>query len=246
MNEQLRQAERLDDVARLAGALASELELQLGGLSEGAAELDAVLPRQHPMRHDLAAIHNANARATGLLGQLKAFSRRQKLALQELDLGSLIMGMRMTLERICTEGVALSLDVPEGLGLVKADPSQIEQVLLNLSVNARDAMPQGGRLELRLDRCELGPEEALAAGAPFHGQALRLRVGDNGTGIEAAHLGRVFEPFFSTKGRGKGTGLGLATVYGIVRQSGGGLRLRSKQGEGTELEIFLPLSQGAA
>jgi PAS domain S-box-containing protein len=245
MEERLRQAERLDDVARLAGAMASDLEAELLGLGEGAAALEAELPSQGPLHDDLAAILNAAARAGGLLGQLKAFSRRQKMEPQDLDLGALIRAMRATLERACGEAVSLSMDTPTGLGLVKADTSQIEQVLLNLAVNSRDAMPGGGRVELRLDRHQLSPDEALKSGAPFSGPCLRLRVGDNGSGIEAANLDRVFEPFFSTKGRGKGTGLGLATVYGIVRQSGGGLRLRSTPGAGTEMEIFFPCSQEA-
>lgn len=245
LDEQLRQAERLEDVAGLAGALASDLEGQLGGLEEGLADLDSRLPAQGPAHEDLAAMKNAAGRAAGLLAQLKAFGRRQKLAPQELDLAPLIQGMRMTLERICGDGVQLSLDLPEGLGRVKADASQVEQVLLNLCSNAKDAMPQGGRLEIRLDLHELSEAEARAAALPWNGHCLRLRVKDDGTGIEANLLDRVFEPFFSTKGRGKGTGLGLATVYGIVRQSGGGLRLQSRPGLDTEVEVYLPLLQGA-
>jgi PAS domain S-box-containing protein len=240
LDTQLRQAARLEDVARLAGTMASELDARLGGVSLGCQKLDAALEPGSPAREELAAIQNAAARAAGLLGQLSAFSRKQALEPKDLDLGELIRSMRLTLERACGPDVSLSVDAPLGLGLVRADPSRLEQVLLNLAVNARDAMPQGGRLELRLDRTAL-PAHSGPWGGGIKGEGLRLRVGDNGTGIAPENLSRVFEPFFSTKGRGKGSGLGLATVYGIVRQSGGLLRLQSQLGRGTEAEIFLPL-----
>lgn len=231
MDEQLRQAERLEDVARLAASLSGELEAQLKGVSEGARQLEPLLDAGSALHEDLGAIKNAESRVQGLLRQLKAFSQKQKLLPELFDLAGLIHSMRPTLERACGRQVTLSVDAPRGLGFMRADPSQIEQVLLNLAINARDAMPQGGRLELRLEKVHAG---------------LRLRVSDNGSGIEPASLSRVFEPFFSTKGRGQGSGLGLATVYGIVRQSGGSITLKSPAGHGTEAEIHFPLAAGPA
>ena len=242
MDEQIRKASRLEDMARLAGTLATELESKLAGVAEGTAILAAELPPRSQARLDLAAIENAQARSDGLLGQLMAFSRKQVLEPRELDLAALLHSMRVTLERACGSEVTLSLDAPSGLGLIKADPSQLEQVVLNLAINARDAMPDGGRLEIRLDRATLSADELSKMDAYFPGPCLRLRVSDQGGGIPPENLRRIFEPFFSTKARGKGTGLGLATVYGIVRQTGGALRIDSQVGIGTELEIFLPFS----
>jgi CheY-like chemotaxis protein len=193
-----------------------------------------------PGRHDLELIQNTVERASGLTRQLLAFSRKQVLQPAVLDLGRVVRSMGQMLHRLIGEDVVLHIaEDPEG-GHVYADPSQIEQVLLNLAVNARDAMPMGGRLVITT--AQVNGDDAWAREHPDipSGRWLVLTVSDSGVGMDAETRAHVFEPFFTTKAGGQGTGLGLSTVYGIVRQSGGHVEVESQPGRGATFRIYLP------
>jgi len=179
-----------------------------------------------------------------LTRQLLAFSRKQVLQPQVLDLGETLVGMQRMLRRLLGEDVQLSVCASECLGRVYADPGQIEQVIMNLAVNARDAMPEGGSLSIELSNVELDCRSAARLGVA-RGAWTRMSVADTGCGMDEATLGRIFEPFFTTKEEGRGTGLGLSTVYGIVEQSGGRITVRSAPGEGTSFDVYLPRREPA-
>ena len=181
-------------------------------------------------------------RAAGLSRQLLAFGRKQTLRVRVLDLGRVVREGEQMLRRLIGEDIDLSVRVPGGLAPVKADPLQIEQVLLNLAVNARDAMPEGGALTIEL--AGVAAERAVAEGLPSTDHVM-LCVADNGCGMDAETLSHAFEPFFTTKEVGRGTGLGLATVYGIVTQLGGQVRVESQLGAGTAFRVYLPAEPGA-
>ncbi|MHB8766383.1 MAG: hybrid sensor histidine kinase/response regulator, partial [Deferrisomatales bacterium] len=240
LEEQLRQAQRLEVVGQLAGGIAHDfnnlLQVILG-------ECDLVLEKAEaaPYRRRLEQIRRSGERAADLTRQLLAFSRRQILQPRVLDLGDTVRQVEKMLGRLLGEDVTLSADLAPGLWPVRADPGQLEQVLLNLAVNARDAMPHGGRLTIATANVEADPAGlGLPPGELASGPHVRLTVTDTGTGMDAGTLARAFEPFFTTKGVGQGTGLGLSTVYGIVKQSGGGVVARSRPGEGTAVEVYLP------
>ena len=230
LREQLTHAQKLEAVGRLAGGIAHDfnnLLTAIGGYSEFlAASFDAGDPR----REDAIEIVRASERATALTSQLLAFSRRQVLRQEVLDLGEVIEALEKLLSRLLGANVELQTNVAAGC-FVKADRSQLEQVVTNLAVNARDAMPTGGRLELTVER---------SAGE------VQLTVTDSGSGMDDDTVSRIFEPFFTTKEDGKGTGLGLATVYGIVTQSGGEISVASQLGSGSRFRVRLPLSEDEA
>jgi len=232
LQQQLQQAQRMEAVGRLAGGVAHDFNNLLTGISGYAALVLDELAEGDPLRGDVEEIVKAAERAAALTRQLLAFSRKQVLQPRVVDLCAVVRGMERMLARLIGEDVALEVSCEPGLGRVKADPGQIEQVLLNLAVNARDAMPGGGTL--RVELCNRGP-----SGEAPEGWVL-LRVADSGTGIAADVLPHVFEPFFTTKEVGRGTGLGLSTVYGIVAQSGGRVEVRSEPGTGAAFEIALP------
>jgi PAS domain S-box-containing protein len=229
LEAQLRQSQRLESVGQLAGGIAHDFNNFLSVIRGYARFVIDGLPADSPLRSDAEEVARAAERAAKLTNQLLVFSRRDVVQSRVLDLAEVLDGITSLLERTLGEDVALSVLVEEGLNRVQADPSQIEQVLVNLAVNARDAMPGGGRLAIEL------ANEAVP-GEP----RVRLTVRDSGQGMEPHVLERAFEPFFSTKPKGQGTGLGLATVYGIVTQAGGTIEIDSTPGRGTAVDVLLP------
>ena len=240
--EQLRQAHRMESVGRLAGGVAHEANNQMSvviGASDFILKRTDVAPA---IRSDVESIRRAAERTAAVTAQLLAFSRRQILTLQVLDLGALVEQFRPVIERIMGEDCAVRLKLAGGLEPVKADPGQLEQVLVNLALNARDAMPRGGVLTLETSAIELdrSSPEASRGAAVRPGRYVVLSVSDTGHGMDRETMAHVFEPFFTTKGVGRGTGLGLSTVYGIVKQSDGYIWAESEPGRGTTFRIYLP------
>ena len=237
----LTQAQKMEALGRLAGGVAHDFNNLLGVIRGHAELLHRQLGSGHAGLHRLDQMVAACDRAAGLSRQLLAFGRKQTLRVRVLDLGRVVREGEQMLRRLIGEDIDLSVRVPGGLAPVKADPLQIEQVLLNLAVNARDAMPEGGALTIELAGVEA--ERAVAEGLPSTDHVM-LCVADNGCGMDAETLSHAFEPFFTTKEVGKGTGLGLATVYGIVTQLGGQVRVESQPGAGAIFRVFLPAEPG--
>ena len=240
--ERLVQAQRMDAVGHLAGGVAHEINNMMTVILGFSAMLLNDMD-EDPRAHELRQIHRSADRAAAITKQLLAFSRRQLLLPQVLDLGRLIRGLHHMLHRVLGEDKIFRLDLSDDLGHVRADPGQLEQVLLNLTLNARDAMEPGGTFTIRAWNVELPRREGgdISEDELPPGQYVRMKVTDSGHGMDAATRARVFEPFFTTKPVGQGTGLGLATAFGIVRQSGGTIRLFSSPGDGTTFNIYLPL-----
>ena len=236
---EMRQAQKMEAVGRLAGGIAHDFNNLLTVISGYAAFVRDALSEGDELRADIVEIEQAARRAATLTRQLLAFSRRQVLLPKVFDLNGVVEGMTGMLERLLGEDVDVRTALDESLWSVKADPNQLEQVIVNLAVNARDAMPGGGVLRIATQNVLLERATAGLDGVP-PGLYVRLDVGDTGVGMDEATRVRAFEPFFTTKEVGKGTGLGLSTVYGIVRQSGGGVDVESAPGEGTVFRILLP------
>ncbi|MFN8458930.1 MAG: response regulator [Anaerolineae bacterium] len=234
LEAQLRQAQKMESIGRLAGGVAHDFNNLLTVILGYSDLMQAQLPADDPLQDKVEQIQQAAERAESLTRQLLAFSRKQMLAPVVLDLNDLVENLRKMLGRLIGEDISLTTMLQAGLWSVKADPGQIEQVIMNLAVNARDAMPAGGRLILETHNVQENQSERL--GSP---QVL-LVVTDSGHGMDEATVARIFEPFFTTKEQGKGTGLGLATVYGIVKQSGGEITVESQPGQGTSFKIYLP------
>jgi signal transduction histidine kinase/CheY-like chemotaxis protein len=240
LEEQLVQLQKMEAIGRLAGGLAHDFNNLLTVIVGYSELLLSNLPPGHPLQRHVEAIHTAADHATALTCQLLAFSRKQMLQPKVLDLNTVVAHLEPMLQRLIGEDIRLVIELAPILGRVRADPGQLEQVILNLVVNGRDAMPQGGMLMLATMNVESDkPSPHHHAGMP-PGSYVRLVVRDTGIGIDATTRAHLFEPFFTTKGPGQGTGLGLSTVYGIITQSGGHIAVDSEPGQGTTFTIDLP------
>jgi PAS domain S-box-containing protein len=240
LEEQFRQAQKMEAIGRLAGGVAHDFNNLLTIINGYGQLLLERFAEEEPVRAHLGEILKAGDRATALTRQLLAFSRRQVLEPKVLDLGSIVEGMQTMLRRLIGEDVELRASVRKPLGLVKADPTQVEQLILNLVVNARDAMPHGGKLTIETASAELDQTYAQSHSDVTPGHYVMLAVSDTGVGMDDETMAHIFEPFFTTKARGKGTGLGLSTVYGIVKQTRGHISVYSEPGRGTTFKVFLP------
>jgi two-component system, cell cycle sensor histidine kinase and response regulator CckA len=240
LEKQLRESQKMEAVAHLAGGVAHDFNNLLAVITGYAELLMRQLPEESPYRHRLEQILKASDRATGLTKQLLAFGRRQVLQPRVLILTSVVAEVKEMLSHAIGEDIELVTRSAPDLWPVLADPSQIEQVLVNLAINARDAMPDGGRLTFDLANAADVTFAANGVGNGVRGPHVVLAVSDTGHGMEERTLSHLFEPFFTTKEIGKGTGLGLATVYGIVRQSGGHIEVESAPGRGSIFKVYLP------
>ncbi len=238
--EQLLQAQKMEAVGRLAGGIAHDFNNLLTVIGNYTSLAIEALPGHDAVRADLMEVRRASERATALTRQLLAFSRRQVMQPRALDLQVVAQDMAAMLRRLIGEEIALGVRTRPGVGYALADPVQVEQVLLNLVVNARDAIAGRGTITLECANAELDEEFAGLHPGARPGAYVMLAVSDTGTGMDSETQARIFEPFFTTKEQGRGTGLGLATVYGIVKQSGGYVAVHSEVGRGTVFRVYLP------
>src|SRR5438445_2388671 len=246
LEEQLRQAQKMDAVGRLAGGVAHDFNNLLMVINGYTEVLLEQLEKSSPMHHKVQSIQQAADRAATLTRQLLAFSRKQLLELKVVDVNTIVSDMERLLRPLIGEHIELSTRLSAGLGRTRADAGQLEQVIMNLMVNAKDAMPDGGKIIIQTANVTLDDsyrrEHTFIQSGPY----VMLSVSDTGLGMDKEIQSRIFEPFFTTKEKGKGTGLGLSTVYGIVKQSGGYIFTQSEVGRGTTFRIYLPQVEGAA
>jgi PAS domain S-box-containing protein len=242
IEEQLRQAHKMEAIGKLAGGVAHDFNNLLTAIAGYSDILLKRLPADSPLRHEVTEIKQAGERASQLTRQLLAFSRKQVLAPKLLDMNLVVENMNTMLRRLIGEHIELVTHVDKDPAWVKTDPGQIEQVILNLVVNARDAMPRGGKIVIETSRVLLEKADSRKRLEIPPGPYVFLSVTDSGCGMDLATQAHLFEPYFTTKEHGKGTGLGLSTVYGIVKQSGGGILAFSEPGQGTRFEVYLPLN----
>jgi two-component system cell cycle sensor histidine kinase/response regulator CckA len=242
--ERLLQTQRLEAIGRMAGGVAHDFNNLLSAILGYAGLLETGLGAEHPLLVDVQGVQHAADKAATLVRQLLAFSRRQVLQAEILDLNAVVSEMHRMLRRIIGEDIELVTVLEAAPATVRADPMQLEQVVMNLAVNASDAMPDGGRLGVATEDVEVDALQARALGLAGPGRYVALTVADTGIGMDAETRASVFEPFFTTKAPGLGTGLGLATVYEIVLQSGGSIRVDSAPGHGSRFRILLPHVDG--
>jgi two-component system, cell cycle sensor histidine kinase and response regulator CckA len=240
LEEQLLQARKLEVIGRLAGGIAHDFNNFLSPVLAYAEIILKDYEESGRNSDDVQQIIRAADRARDLVGQLLAFSRKQMLRTRIIDLNHSIVSAEKLVRRLIGEDIMISMRLSPSLGFIKADPSQIEQIILNLALNARDAMPQGGTLTIETANAFLDTSFASLHGNLPEGQYVQLTVKDTGTGMDSDVLSRIFEPFYTTKEQGKGTGLGLATVYGIIRQHGGAITVESRPGLGSHFTMYLP------
>ncbi|HJT88982.1 MAG TPA: ATP-binding protein [Bryobacteraceae bacterium] len=240
LEEQLRQAQKMEAVGMLAGGVAHDFNNLLTIITGYSQLILNNIGVNDANRHSVEQIMKAGERAAALTKQLLAFSRRQVLQPRVLDLNKLVTSLSTMLQRLIGEDIDLRLVLRPDLGRVNADPGQLEQVLMNLVVNARDAMPKGGTLTIETSNADLDESYVFKHLSAKSGPHVALIVSDTGHGMDESTRARLFEPFFTTKGTGKGTGLGLSTVFGIVKQSGGSLEVYSEPDHGTSVKVYLP------
>ncbi|HXI03120.1 MAG TPA: ATP-binding protein [Candidatus Saccharimonadales bacterium] len=243
--EALRHSQKMEAIGRLAGGVAHDFNNLLTAIMGYTDMLTNSLKDSDPMKAQVTEIRKASHRAADLTRQLLAFSRKQILDPKVMNLNWSVTNLEVMMRRLIGEDIELVTTLAEGLGRIKADPGQIEQVILNLAVNARDAMPQGGRLLIETANLEVAAGAEGGDAAVTAGSYVVLQVTDTGVGMDEETMSRIFEPFFTTKDKSRGTGLGLSTVYGIVTQSGGHIRVHSEPGRGTSFRILLPMTAGA-
>ncbi len=240
LEEQLRQAQRMEAIGRLAGGVAHDFNNLLAAILGHSELMLSRVEAGHPLRRSAEEVQKAAVRGAMLTRQLLAFGRKDMLSFQVLDLNAVLAGMEGMLRRLIGEDIELETQLAPRVGAVRADRGQLEQVILNLAVNARDAMPRGGRLTLEVAHVTLDEAWAQRHAGARSGHHVVLSVTDTGIGMDAETIAHVFEPFYTTKERGKGTGLGLATVYGVVEQSGGQILVQSEPGVGSRFQVYLP------
>ncbi|MGB6429546.1 MAG: PAS domain S-box protein [Candidatus Acidiferrales bacterium] len=246
LEEQFRQSQKMEAVGRLSGGVAHDFNNILGVIIGYAEFLQERIGPEDPLRGSADEILKAGKRAASLTRQLLAFSRQQVLDPKVIDINSVVLDMEKLLRRLISEDIELTTPLGTGVGRVKADQGQVEQVIMNLAVNARDAMPHGGKLTISTEEMVMDKEFVRRYPYPVQcGPYVCLTVTDSGIGMDAETKARAFEPFFTTKEKGKGTGLGLSTVYGVVKQSGGYIDIFSTVGKGTTFKIYLPRVEDA-
>ena len=246
LEEQLRHAQKMEAVGQLAGGIAHDFNNLLTAILGYCNLMRDDMPAEDPLRADLDEIHTAGERAASLTRQLLAFSRRQMLQPQVIDVNSVVQQLEKLLRRLISENVELVTALAPDLLNVRVDPASIEQILVNLTVNARDAMPRGGRLTIETANVDLDETFVIAHVPMKPARYVMIAVGDTGEGMDADTQARVFEPFFTTKEQGKGSGLGLATVYGMVKQGGGYIWVYSEPGHGTVFKVYFPPAEQRA
>lgn len=246
LEEELRQSQKMEAVGRLAGGVAHDFNNLLTVITGYSDLILSMASPDFEFREQLEEIHNASDRAGSLTRQLLAFSRRQVLKAEVLDLNEVVDRMNKLLKRLIGEDIDLATRLRPDLHPVEFDPGQIEQIVMNLAVNARDAMPNGGRLTIETANVELDEEYARQHPDSHAGPHVMIAITDSGSGMTPEVKARIFDPFFTTKALGQGTGLGLSTVYGIVKQSGGNIWVYSEVGHGTTFKIYLPSAEGRA
>lgn len=239
LEERVAQSQRLEAVGQLAGGIAHDFNNMLSVILGYAELIKSRVPAGHDLLNDILEIEKAALHSRDITSQLLAFSRKQIIAPRTMDLNALIVNAERTLLPLIGENIRLRFVPNPDLGKIRVDPSQIEQILVNLAVNARDAMPDGGVLTIQTGNVELSGSDGEAVECS-PGRYVLLQVGDDGIGMSKEVLTRVFEPFYTTKGPAKGTGLGLATVYGIVKQNGGAVSVESEPGRGAVFRIYIP------
>jgi signal transduction histidine kinase len=246
LEQQLERAQRVEAVGRLAGGVAHDLNNVLTAIIGFGHMLSEALPADHPERESVEGILSSANRAATLTRSLLAFSRKQPLQPRPTELRDLVRGVAGMLRRLLGEDVEFVLELGDEPLVAVVDPARLEQVLVNLGTNARDAMPGGGRLTVAAGHAALTPDEGAALGLEGPGPWLRVTVSDTGQGMSDEVQRQAFEPFFTTKGVGKGTGLGLSIVHGIVRQHGGAVAVQSRLGEGSTFTVYLPATSAPA